>query len=239
MNRKLVNIRSRRKQSMRKRKDYVPYPPDYSPTSQVSKVWRFVNYHTGDEGTQTYQISPAKVCALQTIGTVANSVVNQIYESAKISKIRLWASPPGDGNIVHARIEFAGTIGGIVGNNYSKACQSSGMTHPGYISIKPPRLSQAADWQNGDVTATVATSEWFRVVITSTSGVATTVNVFTLDIHATMRISTDARLNAASQVSPIGTVAVGSLYYMAMDNTAGGTLSSANNWPPLGLVTTT
>jgi hypothetical protein len=151
----------------------------------------------------------------------------------------LWASPPVDGNIVHARIEFAGTTGGIVGNNHSKACQSSGMTHPGYISIKPPRLSQAADWQNGDTNGTVATSQWFTIVITSTSGVATTINIFTLDLHVTVRVSTDARLAAVSTIAGLGTVVVGSLYYLALDNPAGGTLSSTNNWPPIGLVTTT
>lgn len=229
----------RQKRNRRNRKDYVPYPPEYSPTTQCTKVYRFINYHTGDEGTQTYNISPAKVCALQCIGQVTNTSATQIWESAKISKIRLWASPPGDGNIVHARIEFAGTTGGIVGNNHSKACQSSGMTHPGYISIKPPRLSQAADWQNGDTNGTVATSQWFTIVITSTSGVATTINIFTLDLHVTVRVSTDARLAAVSTIAGLGTVVVGSLYYLALDNPAGGTLSSTNNWPPIGLVTTT
>ncbi len=219
--------------------DYVPYPPMYSPTTQTTKIWRFINYHTGDEGTQTYSISPAKVCALQGIGAVVNSQAVQIFESAKIKKIRLWASPPGDGNVVHARVEFPGTIGGIIGNNYSKADQSSGMTHPAYISIKPPRLSQAADWQNGDITSSVATSEWFRIVISSTSGVATTVNIFTLDLHCTMRVSTDARLIAAAGITGLTTVAVGSLYYFALDNPCGGTLSMTNNWPPIGLVTTT
>jgi len=213
--------------------------PQYRPTSIVRRVFRFINQHTGDEGLQTYQISPAKVCALQVIGSVVNSQVVQIYESARIRKIRIWVSPATDGNIGTARIEFAGTIGGIIGPNRSTSTQSVGVSNPGFLQIKPDPASQAAQWFNGDVTATVAQSEWFRVVINASGGTSGTINIYTLDLDVELRMTTDARLAAASGVT-VTTAAVGAFYNLALDNNAGGTLSSSNNWSPSqSLITTT
>ncbi len=220
------------------KKEYIPRPPHYIATTLVHRIFRFINYHTGDEGQQTYQISPAKVCALQVIGTVVNSSAAQIYEAAKITKIQGWANPTSDGNIATMRIEFAGTAPGIVGNNKSMSCQSSGTSNAGYLTLKPDPLSQAAQWQNGDVTTTPASSEWFRIVINTSSGVATTVNVFTIDLHVTLRMTADPRLLASSQVG-LTTVAVGSFYNLALDNFAGGTLSSSSNWVPSQTLATT
>ncbi len=224
--------------SNRNKPEYIRSPPAYVASTLTHRVFRFINFHTGDEGQQTYQISPAKVCALQVIGTVLNTSANQLYESARITKIRAWANPTVDGNIATMRVEFGGTAPGILGNNKSKSCQSSGTSNPGYLSLKPDFRSQAAQWQNGDVTTAPATSEWFRIVINTSSSAGTTTNIYTVDLHVTLRTTSDPRLTAPSTVL-LSTVAVGSFYNLALDNPAGGTLSSGNNWVPSQTLATT
>ncbi len=215
------------------------FPPAYTPSSLVHRTFRFINFHSGDEGLQTYNISPAKLCALQVIGTVANSTVNQLYESVRVHCIDLYVDPSPDGNIGTGRIEFSGTIGGLLGPNKAKSCQSSGMTVNGHCRLVPDPNTQAAGWFNGDVTATAAQSSLFTIAINSSGTTNATKNLFIIDLKLSLRLTTDTRLNAASAVTGLTTVLLGSFYNLALDNNAGGTLSVGNDWTPSQTLTTT
>lgn len=244
MNKSKNNNRvARRRRNPRSRLPSIPKPPMYVPTLVVPHVFRFQKRYTGAGGLVTYSISPAKVVSLYSFGLVANSSVFSLFEAAKITKIEMWASPPTDGSIITITANFDGQVAGIIGPNTLKSSQSMGMTEPAYLTIKPPLRSQAADWQFGHANAAAGApsiSTWFTITIDSPSTVATTVSDVTLDLHAVFKISADTQLAATKTLSPIATSAIGSNYYMALDNIAGATLSSGNEWvPDRGLPTTT
>jgi hypothetical protein len=219
----------------------IPKPPQYNAEIIVPHRFRFQKRYTGAGGLVTYNINPAKLGALWSMGVTVNTAVAGLFESCKITKIEMWASPPTDGSIITITCNFDGTVAGILGNNSAKSSQTMGMTEPAYLTCKPPARSQAADWQSCHVNGAAGTpsvSTWFTLTIDSPSSVATTISDVTLDLTAVFKISPDPQLLATRTVAVITSI-VGSGYFLALDNPASGALSIGSEWvPDRGLPTT-
>lgn len=216
----------------------IPAPPSYDASSIVSRRFRFQYAYTPSSGTATFNISAAKLGALQVIGTVVNTTAVQLYEAVRIRKVELWASPTADSNEVDVAVIFQGATLGAAGANRQMSDTTIGMTKGAYVGLTPGKLgsTQASQWQKTDTN--VGNVTLFTLIVSSTNTGATGVSTVTCDVHVALRITADARTTANSVT--LTTVAVGAFYNLALDNPAGGTLSSANSWTPdRTLVTTT
>jgi hypothetical protein len=206
--------------------------PPYIATSIVSRTFRFVYGYTG--GPVNYNITPTKLCALQVIGTVANSTVVQLYEAVKVRKIEMWANSGSSGSM-QLSCTFAGTALGIAGSNQTFSDANVGMTYPAHVIAVPSSKSQASQWQNGDVT--IGTNTLFTLSFANTGTVGASVAI-TIDVHVALRMTSNARTSSASGSTGVATVVVGNFYHLALDNVFGGGSASNDLAPDRNLVTT-
>lgn len=202
-------------------------PPPYQINVPYTRIWRFV-YVAGTGSTATFTFTAAKLCALHAIGTTTTQVT-QVYESVKVHSVEVYASSPNNATNVGVSVGFTGIAGGVQGNNRVVADMSMAMTKNAYIKAKPGQMDAAGLWQPGDVTAsTLGTNTLFTIII-DPNGQS---NVqFTVDVHCSLRHTANARTSATSAVA-VTAAAVGSFYYMALDNNAAATGSTSNNFIP-------
>lgn len=195
-------------------------PPKYLSNLVIRKVFRFVA-GSGADGT-SYQISPAKMCALIGIATTTTNIV-QMFEAVQVVSIRMWSSADQSSGIFLPRTvsaEFSGTALGIIGPQAKASDMSVGATRVGKLSLKPPRGSQAAQWQSGSTSSP-------PLFLTLTAGTGAVV-----DLCLNLTVTGDTRATNNS-VTVNGPAVVGQVYWLALDNNAGGNLSSANVWTPM------
>jgi hypothetical protein len=209
-------------------------PPEYIANTIVSRVFRFQYVFPTANTPQTFSITPAKLGALQVVGTTANTTATQLFEAVRIRKIEVWSSTANPG-IIDIGLSYVGSALGIAGPNRTYSNQSIGMTRVAYVSAKPGKETQAAQWQN---TATnVGTNTIFTIVF-SALGAGTQNVPCTIDVHLALRMTSDARIT--NNTVALTTVALTGMYYLALDNAAGGTGSSGNDLlPDRNLVSTT
>ncbi len=206
-------------------------PPEYFANTVVSRVFRFKYAFTSSP--QTYNISASKLCALQVIGTTTNTSATQLFEAVKVRKIEVWGGPLATGNAFEAAVTFSGNALGVTGPNRTYSASSVGMTRPAYVCAKPGKETQAAQWQSGDTN--VGTNTLFTLNFAAVGASPTT--TVTIDVHLVLRVTHNTR--TSNNTVTLTTVALTSMYYLALDNAAGGTLSSASDLAPdRNLVTT-
>lgn len=183
------NRKKIKKQTTRKSVPHFMQPPEYNNNTIVSRVFRFQYIHTNN-GTQTsFVITPAKLGALQVLGTTTNTSATQLYEAIRVRKIEMWSSPPVDGSIVDISLAYAGSVLGTQGPNRTASAQTIGMTRPAYLSLSPGRTTQAAQWQS---TSTSTGVQNFFTIFVNGTGTSGTVTV-TLDLHCALRMTQDSR----------------------------------------------
>jgi hypothetical protein len=202
----------------------VPMPPPYTPTSSISRKFRFYANITGGGAVTTYIINAPKLCALQSFALTTTSLV-QMFETVRVRSIKIWGSPPQNGLACSCRVEFSGAALGIQGDNRSVSDYSMGMTKPAFVKCRPSPSSQASQWQTG---VTTNTSNLFSITLNPQS--LNTV-AFIIDISVDLRVSTDQRttLNVTTVTGP---ATVSGIYYLALDNNCSAALSTSNNLTP-------
>jgi len=212
--------------------DRKDHPPQYDANTTVSRVFRFI--YTLTSSPQSYTITASKLCALQVIGTTANTSATQLYEQVKIRKVEIWGSPSSGGGNTSVSLTYLGNALGVQGPNRTFSDQSMGMTHPAYICARPGKESQAAQWQSGDTNVGINTL--FSMTFAGTG--AGLVAPIVIDVHLTLRVTHNTR--TTNNTVTLVTVALTSSYYLALDNPAGGTGSTASDLlPDRTLVNTT
>jgi hypothetical protein len=195
-------------------------PPKYLSNLVVRKCFRFVS--TGGADGTAYTISPAKLCSLIVIAITTTSVI-QIFEAVQVVSIRMWSSADQSSGVFLPRTvsaEFSGTAPGIYGPQAKASDMSVGSTHVGKIMIRPPRGSQASQWLSG---STSSPPQLFT--ITAGTGAV-------LDLTVNLTVTGDAR-SSNNSITVNGPANVGQVYWLALDNNAGGNLSTANVWSPM------
>ncbi len=220
MNRNSRQRRQRRRQpNMDVVEMQVHNPPPYSPTTVVSRVFRF-SILSASGG--TFTLTPCKLCAVQGIGTGVNSVI-QLYESVRVRYVEIWASPPQNGSVVSCTVSYPGSALGISGPNYTKSDYSMGMTKSAHVKLRPSKTSQASQWQSGSTS--LGTNTLFQITLSNPSGTAN--QAYVVDVALTLRMTTDARTTNNS-VTTVSAGTAGGFYNLALDNPAGGTGSVGN-----------
>jgi len=220
------NIGARRMEGaiMRASMAAQPQPPRYISNAFVSKTFRFTCTSAG-----FYTITPCKLGALVVIGTAVNSAATQLFDAVKIRKVCIWAgqNPSGTGSPVTVSCSWSGSIAGIMGDQKVDSDTSIGADRVAYISSKPPKNSQAAQWQSTD-TAGIGTNTIFQLNLPLGA---------VIDLHLNLRCTFTTR--ASANTITLAAVVVSQLYYLALDNTAGTTGSQSNSLKPDSTLITT
>jgi len=211
----------------------IPCPPTYTNNTRVKRFFRYQYLYTATSSLTTFNISPAKIGCLQVIGTGATTAVG-LYEYGRIMTMKMWASPPTDGTVVNISLVCNSGTTGTFGNDITRSAQTIGMTEPAALIIRPKSNSQSGQFQSLSTTNNVT---WFTMNVAGTNpGVAST-SVVTIDIFLDLYMSNDSRTSGNQVV--LTSSAAGSIYYLALDNPGGASLSGSSLWiPDRGLVTT-
>jgi len=205
------------------------FPRPYNANLSGVKRFRFVE---SAAGAATYNITPAKLGALCSVGTSGTTIVG-LFDTIRIISVEAWAPSPNMAASTPQPISitFQGIAPGVQGESRTKSDYSMGMTHNAHVKLVPPVNSQAGHWQNTNVNNTTAQTGIFEII----SPVTTQIIV---DVVIAWKATTTSRPNANSAVT-VASAVLGSYYYMALDNAAGGTGSVGNVLvPDQSLVTT-
>jgi len=208
----------------------VPVPlPVILNNEVISKVFRFKLAAGVAEGT-TYNFSAAKLCSLLVYGTATNTTATMAWRAVMIRWIELRSTVTqvsGQFGPLDVGVEFAGTGNGQQGSALKASCMSIGATEVGAFRYTPNIKQQAAQWQDGsNVTPPILFS------VTAGGGSV-------LDI-ALLLSTTGDTITPSQRSIALSLVVIGQEYWLALDNNAGGNLSTSNQWTPMpNLVTTT
>jgi hypothetical protein len=202
-------------------------PPSYRANAVIEKTFRFVNTG-GTAAEQVFTISAAKLGALMAYCTAANTTVFQLFEQVKVKHVSLWQGPNTNALLPRTvSIQYNGLNLGVTGADQAISDMSVGSSNVAHVHLKPSKFSQASQWQ--PTQTNVSTVPLFA--ITCSLGAV-------IDVKITGVMSSDARVTNNSVAVAAGTL--GQLYYLALDNAAGTSLSSANFLTPdPTLITTT
>jgi len=198
----------------------VPEPPPYRANAIIRKTFRFVN--TGGAATeQVFNISAAKIGALMAVTNVANTTLTQFFETIRIKRVSVWQGP--NTNTLLPRtvsVQFNGGNLGITGSDQPISDMSVGSTRVAHVSAKPRKgIDQAAQFQ--PTQTNVGVVQLFAIVCSLGA---------VIDVKMEGVFSSDTRVT--NNTVPIVTAVLGQIYYLALDNAAGATLSSANFLTP-------
>jgi len=200
-----------------------PQPPKYDSNAYVSKTFRFFCSAAG-----FYTITPAKLGALIVVGTVVNTSATLLFDAVKIRKVEIWAGQISVGGASTVSCSWSGSIAGLMGNQRVDSDTSIGADRVAYVCSKPPKLSQAAQWQQTDNSG-IGTNTIFQLNLVAGAIV---------DLHLNLRMTFGTRTSANTVA--LTTVVLTQLYYLALDNPCGTTGSQSSSIrPDSSLITTT
>lgn len=167
-----------------------------------------------------FTITPAKIGALIGMNTAPNTV-SGLFEAARIHSVKLWASADTSstqtGPPPMVSIEWAGPAG-ITGPNFVESDYTVGLTHVAKVCSRPRVGTQASQWQ---ATNTGSTQTWFILTMSGQS-------IIDIDVTHTVASATRANFNVTTTAAG----SLGQIYYLALDNPAGGTGSVSNQIVP-------
>jgi len=207
--------------------NFNSHPPPYVANIHFRKTFRFVNTNSGQTTESAFTITAAKLGALLAVGKTVNATVIQMFESIKINYVECWQAPSSN-NLLPKTISvtYAGVNLGAQGSDISRSDMSIGATRVAHVKAYPRRDSQAAQWQSTQTN--VGTVTMFSIVCSFGA---------VIDVCLECVITPDSK--TANNTVTLTTVAVGETYYLALDNPAGGTGSSANTLTPDPTLNTT
>jgi len=232
LSRKMIKRSRRQRKPPQNNLLTVPMPPSYRPNPVVTRVYRFV-YTPNTGAVLESLITPAKLCALECIATSTTNLI-QIFETVKVNWVKIWGTPPQNGAVVSAAVNYTGATAGIQGNNRSKSDYSMGMTKPAYVHLTPGPRDLAGAWQPGNVSTAPGTAAVFTISI-NPNGVSN--QAFIVDVNLSLTRTADAR-TTGNNVAITGPATVGGYYYLALDNNAGATGATSSNFKPDGVLVT-
>jgi hypothetical protein len=204
-----------------------PSPPSYRANAIVRKTFRFIN-SGGSATEQTFNISSAKLCALIAFTNVVNTTLSQLFETVKIKYVELWQGPNTNSLLPRTvSVQYNGGNLGTTGSDQPVSDMSVGATRVAHVKVKPRKgIDQAGFFQPGQTNVGVV--QLFAIVCSLGA---------VIDVCGDFVMSSDAR--TTNNTLNVVTAAAGTYYYMALDNTAGATLSSANFLTPDPTLVTT
>jgi hypothetical protein len=148
------------------------------------------------------------------IGSIVNSTVAFCYESMRLLKVEAWSPPAAQGASATVSVEWLSTNSPSIEHSDTTVSVSQNA----HISTRPPVGSLGSFWQQIDTTFSL-----FTLVCPINTVVDVTLELIQLD-----------RSTAAQTQTGLGTVVVGTMYFLALDRNRG-----TNILIPVSLNTTT
>jgi len=202
-----------------------PRPMPITSALIVTKKFRFF----GQSGTGgTYNISPCKLCAFISTCTVTSTQATQFFDAVRLISVEIWAGQDTglSNQPTTVSVIFNGNAAGLLGSDASFSDTSIGATRVAHVKASPPTQSQAAQWQSG-VTNSPGSNLLFSFSIPE----------FTvIDITAEFSVPSQLRTNFNTIALSGATAVLTGVYYLALDNNAGGALSVGSALPPADLL---
>jgi len=198
-----------------------PRPMPFTSAIVLTKKFRFF----GGSGTGgTYNISPTKLCALVTTCTVTSTQATQWFDAVRLISVEIWAGQnTGASNQPNTiSVIFNGNAAGLLGSDASFTDTSIGSTRVAHVKASPPTQSQTAQWQSG-VTNSPGSNLLFSFSIPDFA---------VIDITGEFSIPSQLRTSLNTVSLSGATAVITGTYYLALDNNAGGGLSSGSALPP-------
>lgn len=207
------------------------HPPPYQSNVVLhKKKFRFVDT-LSSAAPHTFTISASKLCALVSMCTVVNSTVVQWFETVRVHYVEVWGNPQSSASgvnytsITTVGVNYDGVNTGAGSDNQmtDTALGSNGIAH---VKLRPKKATQADQWQSGQTN--VGTGVLFTITCAAQSL-----------IEVCVSLATTANARSTNNSLTIVSGALGVVYYMALDNTAGSGLSSSNSLTPDPALNTT
>lgn len=144
------------------------------------------------------------LCNSIVIATTATAAVN-LYDQVRVKSVEITATPAA-GTYGCVKLSFPGVTVGASGDASFRSSVSDGVI-PAHLKMKPPRDSQAAQWQPGS-SAAVAFSLSSRV-----NGTTAMVAAVFVDLEFAM----NEDLGALASGNALVAATIGQVYYRGMD----------------------
>jgi len=199
-----------------------PRPMPLGTALHVTKKFRFQG---GSATSGTYNISPCKLCALISTCTVVSTQATQYFDAVRLISVEIWAldtSAAGAGLPSTVSVIFNGNAAGLLGTDISYSDTSIGTTRAAHVKASPPTQSQTAQWQSG-VTNSPGSNLLFSIAIPEFA---------VIDITAEFSVPSQLRTSLNTVTLSGATAVLTGVYYLALDNNAGGGLSVGSALPP-------
>jgi len=190
-----------------------PRPMPFGTAIHFTKKFRFTN---GSGSAGTFNISPCKLCALVCTCTVNSTQATQFFDAVRLISVEIWAlGVDGSPTPSTVSVIFNGNAAGLLGNDISYSDTSIGATRVAHVKASPPTQSQTAQWQSG-VTNSPGSNLLFSIAIPDFAVV---------DITAEFSVPSQLRTSLNTVALSGATAVLTGIYYLALDNNAGGGLS--------------
>ncbi len=194
------------------RKQGPEFPPPYNTANLQNGKMRF-RFFESTAASTSYSISPAQLGALVAVGLTATTA-SGIFETVRVHSVSVWA-PTGNAAAStpsEVAVIFPSIVGGSIGPQRVWSDYSMGMTHNAHVRAVPE--DQAAQWQNTNVNNALAQQVLFSIHTPPTVQCV-------IDVVMEWKCAGTLRPLVAATVT-LGVSSVGVLYYLALDNPAGG-----------------
>jgi len=199
-----------------------PRPGPLDSTLVVCKKFRFQN---GQNGYTQYNLTAAKLGALVTTCTVNSTQATQLFDTVQLLAVEVWSSETTLGIPATCTVTWSGNTSGNTGPQRNYTDTSIGSTRVAHVRATTNPSFQTGQWQSCDTT-----SPGSNLLFSIYCNVGAVVDV-TCNYTVTGLVRT-----ANNTVTLSGATAVlTGIYYLALDNNAGGNQSVGSTLIPADL----
>ncbi len=191
------NIIQKPKRSSRKRVNLSP--PQIVPSISIGHVFRFQT-----SAATSIAVSGISLGDLLCVAATTTSAY-QLANAVRIRKVEIWGTATNVFTPVTVSCDFSGSSAGSFGPSRIISDTSVGATRVAHVVAKPPRDSQANQWQSSSSASTL-----FTLVLPTLAVV---------DIHYSLTMRDSA--GATSVTGAVAGATVGQLYVRALDSPSG------------------
>ncbi len=177
-------------------------PPQIVPSISIGHIFRFQT-----SAAVTVSVSGVSLGDLLCAAASATSAY-QLANAIRIRKVEVWGTPSNTFAPVTVSCDFSGATAGSFGPSRIYSDTSVGATRVAHIVAKPPRDSQAYQWQSSSSSSTL-----FTLVLPAGA---------VLDIHYSLTMRDSA--GAVSVTGAVAGATAGQLYLRSLDSVTGGSV---------------
>jgi len=197
------------------------------PLTTALRVFKKFRFQVSAGFGGTFSFAACKLCALISTCTVNSTQATQYFDAVRLISIEIWAGlDTAAGVPTTVSLIFNGNVPGTLATDASYSDTSIGATRVAHIKASPPTQSQAAQWLSG-ATNSPGTNQLFSIAVPEYA---------VIDITGEFTVPSQIRTSNNTVALSGGTAVLTGVYYLALDNNAGGVLSVNSYIPPADLL---